>query len=115
MEAETERWRLVATLVSSTLFLVPATIGKIVEWIVKGTNPSGVDVNAGLAYLQPLLISAFLVFIIWLLAAVMLNLRVQKVGGSAAARLPWWVFVTQMALLVVFAISSLAVNAITGG
>ena len=114
MEEDAGNWRVAAMLASSTVFLVPAAIGKVIEWIVKGVNPSGVDVTDGLAYLQPLLISTFLIFMIWILIVVVLILRVQKLGGSDAARLPWWIFITQMVLVVIYAVSSLAVNAITG-
>lgn len=107
-------WRAAAIVLSSVLFLVPATVGKLVEWVVKGMNPSGVDVTDGLAYLQPLLISTFLVFIVWILIAVVFILRVQKLDGSKAARLPWWVFISQLVLGVIYVVSTLAVNAITG-
>ena len=46
-------------------------ISGVIAWHLKSTNPDGVDITAGLAYLRPILVSAYSIFgAIWLVSLV---------------------------------------------
>jgi len=46
----------IAVVLSSVVFAVPVTVGRIAEGILDSTNPDGIkDIGAGLAYLGPIL------------------------------------------------------------
>lgn len=63
-------------------FAVPALVGGIVGYFLKSSNPDGVDVTAGLAYLQPILIAAGIALVVWLALTVWAIWLLRKVAGG---------------------------------
>lgn len=95
--------RLITTSLLAALSLFAATtVGQVVELLLKATNPDGVDVSAGLAYLRPILITTFALIIVALLATIASIVRLGRAEGRAATRLPWTLFIVQLVLWLVF-------------
>lgn len=63
------------SIISSALAL-PLTVlsGTLVSWYLKGNNPDHVDITAGLAYLRPILVTSFTVFIVLALLSLLFAL-----------------------------------------
>lgn len=110
--ARPSRLQLVATLMASSVFMLPLVIGKAVELFLKGTNPDNVDVTQGLAYLSPMLITSFVTFGLWLVASGVVVYLLHR-RDAAAARLPWLVLGSQMLLGLLFLALQGVLNGIT--
>src|SRR5690625_2024463 len=105
-----KRW---AVIVSSSVFAGPFALTTLVEWILKAVNPDNVDVSAGLAYLQPILITGWTLIALFILLAVILNIMVARsTGTSAKARLPWTVLFVQIMFIAIFAVSHLGTESL---
>ena len=63
-------------------------ISGLVTWHLKSTNPDNVDITAGLAYLRPILVTGYTLFIsIWLVSLVSAVLGLKKDATAEYARL----------------------------
>ena len=100
-----------AIVAASIAVLLPLTIAKVVEWVLKSTNPDGVDVTHGLAYLSPILIAAWVSLGVCIVGAVVLNVLAQRRDGSA--KLAWLILALQVVLLAVYLGTTLAVGNLT--
>jgi fumarate reductase subunit C len=47
------------------MYPAAACIGGVVTWYLKTNNPDNVDITAGLAYLRPILVTSFAVFVVF--------------------------------------------------
>ncbi len=97
-----------ATAMSAAAILLPLTIAKIVELVLKTTNPDNVDVTQGLAYLRPILVTAWVSWVVCLSAAVVLNVLCQRRHGSAV--LAWLVLGVQFVLGAIYVAGQAAVG-----
>lgn len=71
------------SIISAGLVLPLALVASnTLAWYLKTTNPDNVDITAGLAYLQPILIAAFVTFgVAWIISLVA-GLRGKKHDAS---------------------------------
>lgn len=69
--------------------LMPLTIfvGKVVEYTLKSTNPSGVNILSELAYLAPILVSTIIVYVIVLLVGLVCGLLALRSPDKQFAKL----------------------------
>lgn len=90
------------SVISAGLVLPLALLaGNIVAWNLKSSNPDGVDITAGLAYLRPILITSFVVYgLVWLtsLVAGLLALKRDKVNELGKTGLVLLVLITVLSL-----------------
>lgn len=96
-----------AITMSVAAILLPLTIATLVEFAVKSTNPDGLDVSQGLAYLRPVLITAWTALAVCVGAAVVLKVLAARRNGSA--RRAWLVLAVQVVLGVAYLILRAAV------
>ena len=76
--------------------LIATAIGQLLELFLKSTNPDGVDVTNGLAYLQPILITTLVLVAVALVGTVLAIVRLSRTEGTASARLPWTLLFVQV-------------------
>ena len=97
---QTSRLYTIAVVLSSVVFAIPVTIGRIVEGILDSTNPDGIkDTGAGLAYLGPILGWSFGVLGVLLLAIIVVFAMIYRRERTLdALKLPLIVVAIQIVL-----------------
>lgn len=98
---------------SSLVFIAPLTFGRVLEWVLKGLNPSNVDVTADLAYLRPMLITTWVTFAVVVAAAAGANSAATRRYGREAAQPAWLLLAIQIVLAALYLIATWAVGNIT--
>lgn len=73
----------ISIILASAALPLAMLISGTVAWILKSSNPDNVDVTAGLAYLQPILVSAFVTFAITMLGALVFAIRGKRRDKSS--------------------------------
>ncbi len=92
----------VATLLSSLLIPLPIFVGRIVEVVLDGINPAGVDTAADLAYLREILVSSFVtVGLVLVVAIVLLAILYRRAKTLDAIALPLLILAVQVVIGVV--------------
>lgn len=102
-----------ALALNAGMVLVPVALGTLFGAAMKTVNPDGVDVSAELAYLRPILIVAFALVGLALLAAFATNLVLTLRKHPGAGSL-WLIFAVQIAALVLLLIGQGWERAVTG-
>lgn len=95
MPGPSGRARLVTVLASLTV-LIPVILGRLVELIYKGTNPRGIDVTQGLAYLSEILAITFTGLGVWVLFVALAIAWLYRKEGARVATVPTIVFGVQI-------------------
>lgn len=103
-----------SVLAALSLFAV-TTVGQVVELVLKSTNPDDVDVTQGLAYLRPLLVTTFVLLAVAAPATVAAIVRLGRIEGRAATRLPWTLFAVQVVLWLIYVIARAALGPVIDG
>ncbi|HHU08844.1 MAG TPA: hypothetical protein GXZ60_02330 [Intrasporangiaceae bacterium] len=103
-----------SVLAALSLFAV-TTVGQVVELVLKSTNPDDVDVTQGLAYLRPLLLTAFVLLAVAVPATVAAIVRLGRIEGRAATRLPWTLFAVQVVLWLIYVVARGALGPVIDG
>ena len=81
----------------------------LVAWHLKSTNPDGVDITAGLAYLRPILVTGYAIFIaIWLVSLICGILGLKKDTSPEYSRIG-------LILLVLITVTSLGAGIASRG
>lgn len=109
----TRRIPLGALALNAGMVLVPIALGTIFGAAMKTVNPDGVDVTAELAYLRPILIVAFALVGLSLIATFVTNL-VLSMRKHPGAKALWLIFVVQIAALLLLLIGQGWERAVTG-
>ena len=103
-----------SVLAALSLFAV-TTVVQVVELVLKSTNPDDVDVTQGLAYLRPLLLTAFVLLAVAVPATVAAIVRLGRIEGRAATRLPWTLFAVQVVLWLIYVVARGALGPVIDG
>ena len=106
--------RTAALVLAAGSLLGSVAIGTLLELILKATNPDGVDVTNGLAYLRPLLITSWTIGAVLLVLTIVLIVVLRRREGAAAARPAWIVLVVQVVLVLVMVALEAALAGVTG-
>lgn len=104
-----------ASFLASALATLPLPIawisGLLVAGVLKSSNPDNVDVTQGLAYLRPILVTAFVLFgVVWL-AALVVGLARRRAGET----LPLKLLALHTAVAVALALSNTFADSATRG
>lgn len=108
------RMRTLAIVMAAGSLFAAIAIGKLIELVLKAVNPDDVDVSNGLAYLRPLLITAWAIGIVLFVATIVVIVTVHRREGAAAARPAWTVFIVQVVLVVIILALEAALRTVTG-
>lgn len=105
----------VAIVLAGVVLTAPFALGRLLELVLKGVNPDGVDVTADLAYLRPLLTMGFVLVVVAFVAAVGAAVVATRRDGRRAARPAWILLAAQAVLVVVILLATVGVDAVTAG
>lgn len=87
----------VTTVLSSLVIPLPILVGRLVEAILDGANPAGVDTTQDLAYLREILVSSFVsAGVLVALVVVLLVLLYRRARTRDAIALPLLVLIVQL-------------------
>lgn len=73
----------ISTILIALALPVAAVVGALANLIIKMNNPSGVDITAGLAYLQPTMVAAVVAFSVFAIAGLIFAFLAKKQGDKA--------------------------------
>lgn len=86
------------------------TVGSLVAWWLKSTNPDDIDVTQGLAYLRPILLSGFGALALTAVVALVVALRARRTGNG----LPLNLLLVHAAVTIVVLVANGLGNAASG-
>ena len=91
-----------SVVLSSLVIALPIFVGRVVEAILDGANPAGVDTTADLAYLREILVSSFVtVGVLIVVIIVVLAMLYRRAKTLDAIKLPLLILALQIVIGVV--------------
>lgn len=102
-----------AIVLNAGALILPVALGQLFSAILKWINPGDIDVSQGLAYLRQILIVAFTLIVIFLVAAVVVDVIMTRRRHRYAPAL-WLILGVQVLGFALFAVAQFVERSATG-